>query len=180
MSYDSESRQFAGQLVDRFPANANGVTPWKMVARSLPTDMPQLGRPSQLLVTPRIFVSYKSQDRQYALRLAYLCNQQGFEYWMDVLDPTLTSVNLLSSTQQKSVLIATIIEMALLNSSHVIATITNRTATSQWVAYEFGRVKDQTVVASESGSWIHPTEKPSVAEYLYLCPRHTNEAALNR
>jgi hypothetical protein len=94
---------------------------------------------------------------------------------MDVLDPNLAGVIPNLSSKQKAVLVATIIEMALLNSSHVIATITNQTATSQWVPYEFGRVKEKTVVAGESCSWVHPIQKPTLAEYLNLCPQHTNE-----
>lgn len=178
MNYDSESQQFAGRTIDRFPTGVNGVSLWQTAARTLPLNVPQIGRPTRFNATPCVFVSYKSQDRQLALRLAYLCNQEGFEYWMDVLDPNLSGINPQPNSQQKSVLVATIIEMALLNSSHVIATITNQTASSQWVPYEFGRVKDQAVVATEACSWVHPIQNPTLAEYLFLCPQYKNEAAI--
>jgi hypothetical protein len=178
MNYDSESPQFFGSLIDRFPASVNGYSSWQQAARTLPTDIPQFSRVLRPLVKPCVFVSYKSQDRQFALRLAYLCNQEGFEYWLDVLDPNLASAHQQLSSTQRSVLIATILEMALLNATHLIAAITNQSASSRWVPYEFGRVKDQAVVTDESCSWLHPNLSQPPAEYLYLCAQHPDEAAV--
>ena len=178
MNYDSLSPQFAGELANRFPRGADGVATWQNTAMRMPTIIPEFDPPSQQTQVPRVFVSYKSQDRDYALRLAYLCDQQGFEYWLDVEDPVLTGVSRTPSSQQKAVLIATIIEIALLNSTHVIATMTKLTEQSTWVPYEFGRVKDQTVVADESCSWVHPIQRPKLAEYLYLCPYVETENAV--
>ena len=107
---------------------------------------------------------------------------EGFEYWLDVLDPILAKTNSSTSLspQQRSVLIASIIEIGLLNSSHLIAAITANTATSRWVPYEFGRVKGQTALAKDASSWLHKSAVPSIPEYLYLCPIHPDEARIRK
>src|SRR5258706_3857574 len=64
----------------------------------------------------RIFVSHQRGDVVLAERIAYLADQRGFEYWLDVHDPLLQYVShskLLPVVQ--SILIAAIIKLALLN-----------------------------------------------------------------
>lgn len=153
---------------------------WKRTVSSLPVEPPVFEPPVKRLARPRLFVSYKSKDRPFALRLAYLADLEGFEYWLDVLDPTLSVTNISTplSPQQRSMLIASIIEIGLLNSSHLIATITTITASSRWVPYEFGRVKGQTVVAKDASSWLQQAAVASVPEYLYLCPIHPDETRI--
>jgi hypothetical protein len=180
MNYDS--KLFSTRLMDRFPSGIAGLDIWQSIARDLPRELPSFGVQKTSLRTPRLFVSYKSQDRLYATRLAYLANQEGFEYWMDIINPTLGQANSSSqgTTTQKAIVVASIIEVALLNSSHVIATITNRTAASKGVPYEFGRVKDQTVFADVACSWVNPVDNPPLGEYLFLCPRHRSEGSIRR
>src|SRR5262249_54887666 len=178
MNFDSELQSNFAIL--RYPDWVEGSEIWKRAVSSLPTEPPTFARPVKRLTRPRLFVSYKSKDRPFALRLAYLADLEGFEFWLDVLDPTLSTLNSSGapSAQQRSILIAATIEMGLLNSSHLIAAITANTATSRWVPYEFGRVKGQTVIAKDASSWLHRSAVPSVPEYLYLCPIHPDEARI--
>ena len=43
--------------------------------------------------TCRVFVSHQHLDAQRALRIAWLADQNGFEYWLDVHDPVLRLAN---------------------------------------------------------------------------------------
>src|ERR1700737_810475 len=67
---------------------------------------------------PRIFISHRHSDANEALRIAGLAQQQGFEYWLDVIDipPTLAQgLPASPSNLADTILIAAIIEMALIN-----------------------------------------------------------------
>ncbi len=76
--------------------------------------------------------------------------------------------------------VAAIIEMALLNSTHVMAVITPHTSGSQWVPYEYGRVKDPTPVALQAACWLHNGVSASTApEYLYLGTTTRSEIDVN-
>lgn len=177
MNYDSINFRDR-DLSFRFPNETLGFREWQSFANEIPTQSPIFTRTTIQLKTPRIFISYKSIDRQKALRLAYLANQAGFNYWMDVFDPTLSTINkptIPLTTRQKIILIATIIEIALMNTSHIIATVTQNTASSRWVPYEFGRVKDKSITVNEASSWISSSLQVQPPEYLYLCPVHTSE-----
>jgi hypothetical protein len=110
----------------------------------------------------RVFVSHKQQDRDEALRVAWLTNQAGHYFWLDILDPVLASGRL-SPFQT-----AAAIEMALLNCTHVIALITPQSGASRWIPYEYGRVKEPTLYALNVASWLHPQTPQPIPEYLYL------------
>ena len=170
-------------ISERYPSGVNGISFWSDAIRYLPADFPRpSGKPPPLKV-PCIFVSYKSQDRQYALRLAYLANQAGFEYWLDVFDPAIGAANsggVVLTPQQKSMLIAGTIEIALLNSSHIIAAITPLTWNSPWPPYEFGRAKDPMVLTHTASSWIKPGLNASLPEFLLLAPQHHTETAVKQ
>jgi len=88
---------------------------------------------------------------------------------LDVLDPYLR-IRLTEPENQQPILIATIIEMALINSTHVMAVITEQTWGSRWVPYEYGRVKDEGPVSDQVACWVdHAAEKAGpVPEYLHL------------
>jgi hypothetical protein len=74
---------------------------------------------------------------------------------------------------------AAIIEMGLLNCSHVIALITPATKGSEWVPYEYGRVKDVPPVSIQAACWRHPLKPHSMlADYLLLGPIHDSEGAI--
>lgn len=178
MNFDSALRSEQASL--RYPDDIEGIDLWKFTVSELPSRPPVFRPVSIRLPRPRLFVSYKSQDRQFALRLAYLADLEGFEYWLDVLNPVLAIATTAPSSQQRSVLIATTIEIGLLNSTHLIAAITANTAASRWVPYEYGRVKTHTVVDKDASSWLHSSAVTTIPEYLYLCPIHDNESAVRR
>jgi hypothetical protein len=67
--------------------------------------------------------------------------------------------------------------MGLLNSTHVMAVITPNTKGSQWVPYEYGRVKDPLPVTLQAACWIDNALLPSaLPEYLYLGAMTRSEA----
>jgi hypothetical protein len=43
---------------------------------------------------PRVFVSHRRCDKMLALRAAWLVNDEGLNYWVDVLDPRLSAINI--------------------------------------------------------------------------------------
>ena len=77
------------------------------------------------------------------------------------------------SRRQIAILTAAIIEMGLLNSSHVIAAMTSKTKGSQWVPYEYGRVKEPPPNAVNAACWRDATTLPeceALPEYVLLAP----------
>lgn len=118
----------------------------------------------------RVFVSHQRKDVNYAERIAFLANQKGFEYWLDVHDPVLTLANNSSlPTAIQSILIAAIIEIALLNCTHVISVQTKNAQSSRWIPYEFGRVKYRSLRSSQVASWFDNQVYVSTnADYLKL------------
>lgn len=120
-----------------------------------------------------VFVSHRRCDVHFAERIAYLAAQRGFEYWLDVHDPSLAAANRagLPSPAQE-VLIAAVIEIGLLNSTHVIAVHTVNSDGSKWIPYELGRVKQRRIFSARACGWFDPTGAPPVAgEYTFLAAR---------
>jgi hypothetical protein len=114
-----------------------------------------------------VFVSHRQVDDSKARRIAYLACNEGFEFWLDVLDPNLPGVG--QNTPQSALATASIIEMALLNSTHLIAVMTVNTKGSQWVPYEYGRVKLPQVRSLQASCWADRTLPSSgLPEYLHL------------
>ncbi|MFO1328125.1 MAG: hypothetical protein U1F56_12270 [Rubrivivax sp.] len=120
--------------------------------------------------TCRVFVSHQHLDAQRALRIAWLADQNGFEYWLDVHDPVLRLANnSVLPPPVHSILVAGIIEMALLNCTHVISVQTTHAAGSRWVPYEFGRGKEHLLVSDQAASWFDAGLTPTAAaDYLHL------------
>jgi hypothetical protein len=118
----------------------------------------------------RVFVSHQSRDVAPAERLAWLATQAGFEYWLDVHDPILTMASVSNlAAPTKAFAIAAIIEMALVNCSHVLSVQTANSRSSHWVPYEFGRGKRPIVTSTQAASWFEPgfTLDPN-GDYLAL------------
>ncbi len=90
---------------------------------------------------PRVFVSYKKDDYKEAKDVVEEAERADFDYWLDVEDPILNAIGNLSGPQH-SIAIASVIEVALLNCSHVVAIITDQTRGSMWVPYEYSRIKE--------------------------------------
>jgi hypothetical protein len=124
------------------------------------------------LACPRVFISHRRDDRDDALAMARLAAQSGFQFWLDVLDPTLQGAAL------PSIAIAAVIEMALLNCTHVVAIMTLNTHGGMWVPYEYGRVKLPALTSPQAATWLHPDFATAAAagtvtlpEYLLLGDR---------
>jgi len=122
--------------------------------------------------TPRLFISHKQSDESEARKVASWASSAGFEYWLDVLDPNLAGLKRLVDNltlEQVAMAVAVIIEMALLNSTHILVVLSQATAKSRWVPYEYGRAKDSTVVSQKASSWLLPgVSSSNVAEYVHL------------
>jgi len=114
----------------------------------------------------RVFISHKKKDKDIALALAKKLDRKGIAYWLDVLDPQLIQLNQ-SSSRQKAVAIANIIELALLNCTDVVAIITNHSSTSQWIPYEYGRVKEPKLQVENAYALTHNLTY-KLPEYMYL------------
>jgi hypothetical protein len=131
---------------------------------------------------PRVFISHRRCDLKLALQVAYEAHLSSFDYWLDVIDlaqdrpphvQTLeASLGRSLSDLEFGILTAAIIEMALLNSTHVVAIMTGATAGSQWVPYEYGRVKQRMPAAENAVTWRDKGTLPlkSLPEYLHLSP----------
>ena len=89
------------------------------------------------LKTKCVFISHRQSDAQEAQRFAQYLKAHNIDYWLDIHDPILTTGAPLSPFA-----IANIIEIALINSTHVVAIITDNSKGSEWIPYEYGRVKD--------------------------------------
>lgn len=170
---------------ERFPLNVVGGGEWRRqvlqpglwIPPLLPVISPTL-RPR-----PVLFVSHRSVDVNQAKRIAYLANQAGFDYWVDVFDPNLqrlvqatTTPTFALSAHQLAVAVSQVVDMALLNCTHLIAAITLNVQGSWWVPYEFGRAQDATM-QWPACSWLHPAvPRTSIGDFLALKPIHPTEA----
>jgi hypothetical protein len=134
-----------------------------------------------------VFVSHRRADKDSALRVACLAWGEGFDYWLDILDldPLLNKqIKMLErklghslTPLEKSFLLAAIIEMALLNCTHVLALMTLNTAGSLWVPYEYGRMKKKTMRSPSTSCWWDTKSllKDDLPEYVYLADIHHDE-----
>jgi hypothetical protein len=153
--------------VARFPDWAAGRDEWERT----PGDVLDVELPAPpKLARPRIFISHSQYDpTDFAERAVYLANQEGFDYWLDILDPTLANV---AAGVPRARAIASIIEIALLNCTHLLALYSANAERSRWVPYEYGRAKYRRRLYNQHvASWT-PTLAPHVAsvrpEYLDL------------
>jgi hypothetical protein len=93
---------------------------------------------------------------------------------LDVFEPSLQSIpNQSFTTDQLSFLTAAIIEMGIINCTHVIAVMTPNTRGTQWVPYEYGRITDSPI-KGKACAWKHP-QLIELPEYMYLGELTTNE-----
>jgi hypothetical protein len=130
-------------------------------------------------VNPVVFISHQRSDIAEAEHIAHLAYDQGVDYWLDVHDPTLAVANRTISPRDARypVLIAAIIEVALLNSTHVIAVHTGNSMSSKWVPYELGRARDRKIRSGNAAGWFHPNVHPvQFGDYVQLCRITRKEA----
>ena len=194
---------FPGQsLLERFPPNITGMAglrEWEDGLLSLKRGTPlspqwidnirRVARPSPLRC-PRVFVSHRQIDDKPAQRIAWLAWDEGVHYWLDLIDldparnPQVAAFeNWLGrklTAMELGIITAAIIEMALLNCTHVMAVMTINTAGSQWVPYEYGRVKTSLPVAFEAAAWhdARNLRAADLPEYLHLGPVFKDETGI--
>jgi hypothetical protein len=125
---------------------------------------------ARISTRPTVFVSHQRADACKAERIAWQATEVGFDYWLDIHDPLLSFANSASTaTPIRAVLIAAIIEIGLLNSSHIVAIQTKASLASHWVPYEFGRAKHRHVFATQAASWFETGVVPDPGgDYLSL------------
>ena len=192
-----------GKLVEpnaeeRFPEGAVGANRWEELTRIAGPSLREWKAPVEtaleILVglrslrpevpagTRRLFISHRRADLEPARRIAEVAIRCGYQYWLDVEDPALAGLGKVSPPESRidAVLVAAIIEIALLNSTHVIAAITpnsfprpangepTQTGPSLWIPYEFGRVKAPTLASEQAASWVSRDVHGPLPEYLHL------------
>ena len=106
--YDSTDFTDVFDWGSRFPEDAIGYSELQGLPFSPEGNLEAWRRVSRLQAvksTPpvsRLFVSHrqKKDNRDRALRAAFLATQKGFYFWLDVLDPSLPLVNHLNLNPQ--------------------------------------------------------------------------------
>ncbi len=182
-SYDSSERPL-GEI--RFPDGVWGVFEWRDALRKLDElaeseDIQPIETrdPTPHLLRPRVFVSHQRKDAFLARRIAWVASRYGFSHWLDVLDPNLARLHGRKlDSRRKAILMAQIIETALLNCTHVVVVLTTNAKASRWIPYEYGRVKERAVATHLALSWIAPDYFGYLPEYLMLGAQTHNEKGL--
>jgi hypothetical protein len=131
---------------------------------------------------PQVFISHRQLDTAYALRMARLAAQQGFRYWVDVVDPGIKWLNNSSlPAYLVPLLTACIIEMGIINCTHVLACMTPNTRGSLWLPYEYGRITEMPRFYNRACAWRHPDLVPAdLPEYMFLGEIARNEMEIER
>ena len=114
---------------------------------------------------PIAFVSHRQADRVLAKEAALLAQESGFDVWVDVLDPTLKGF---SAESPEPVWIARIIDMALVNATHVVVVRTPHTDPQTWVPYTYGRMRDSATVGDRAACWVVNEPDAVLPAYYYL------------
>jgi hypothetical protein len=117
-----------------------------------------------------IFISHQRADQRRAERIACIIDHHQLHAWLDVHDPTLNFVNQnIPAGLIRSILIAAIIEMALINSTHIIAVHTGNSAISRWVPYELARAKSRKIISRQAAGWFRTGNiYARCGEYVHL------------
>ena len=113
----------------------------------------------------RVFISHRQTDVKKSKWLANYLNGIGVETWLDILDlklkPNQKYVN-------RRIALANMIEIALLNCTHVLALMTPKSAGSAWIPYEFGRVKSKKVRSYNAAAFQYKLPKKDIPEYMIV------------
>ncbi len=154
--------------LERYPKWVYGYKQWRNYWEGISTndfrepfkiDFSELTRSPPEIKPPCVFISHRQSDETEAVYIANLASTAGFNYWLDVFDPNLKSLEQLINQQklskaQECFAIASIIEMGLVNCSHVLVVYTRNTKGSNWIPYEYGRVKNSPVITVQAASWV--------------------------
>jgi TIR domain len=159
--------QFIGDLQGGQPSD------WRAAYSEFVLRVTNLHRGAKM---PRVFVSHRQPDGKIAEQIAWQASQAGKDYWLDLHDAHLQWANqaIPQNHPLYGLIIAAIIEMALLNCTHVIATHTKNSLGSKWIPYELARAKGRNVVSGQAAGWFDPAWFPhnrpyeSQGEYVVL------------
>lgn len=174
------------QWLNRYPCWCNGRVLWRLQKiEGNRWITPELPRPLELLQRlqggggihprPRVFVSHRQCDQVYAERIAYLADCAGFDFWLDVVNLPLPPF----VATMPAIAVAQLIEMALLNCSHIVAAYTDATPGSTWVPYEYGRVKEPVLSSTKCCAWLYINSASTVQpEWLELNQKCEHEQPL--
>lgn len=194
---EEQDAQSQGSFAERFDPWVMGQETWRRwihenrwrertddALDDLRTDMrdhPRTIPPS----CPRVFISHRQgRDAVTARSIARHANHAGFAFWLDVLDPNLAWLAAQGFDERSDpyrTLVASIIEVALLNCTHVVAVLSDQTRGSLWLPYEYGRVKERTVHSRRAAMWLDRTVPASdVPEYGVLGRRFDTGPQLTR
>lgn len=180
----NEWRTFIGRMLDLIQSGLNPESPeaffrlhelFDGYARALDAVQPQV-------IECCVFVSHKRCDIAIAERIAWVAVANGFDYWLDVHDPILPMIAGADIPSPfKETIIAAIVEMALLNATHLIAIHTPQSHSSLWVPYEIGRAKSRDIWSAQVSGWFQPGKvAPTVGEYTWLTERLGSRAEIER
>jgi hypothetical protein len=125
------------------------------------------------LVKDCVFISHRQSDWSLAEDVSRTVTKTSRDYWLDIHDPTLQWANgrvTSLGSVAGAILLAAIIEIALLNSTHVITLHTNSSAGSAWIPYELGRAKARKIFSSQAAGWFDPPKilPAGCPEYVHL------------
>ena len=161
LDYDSGSIEWNDSV--RYPTRAIGSAEWTALPdlselspedrelkairwlRKLQSSSPPSRR------CPRIFIAHLAADRLAALKMARIVSECGFHFWLDVLDAQVKRLAGLTPAIETMVTTSAVIEMAMLNCTHVIAI-----KQSPWIDYAFGRIRTRAAYLSQAGVWPGP------------------------
>jgi hypothetical protein len=189
---DYDAYEFFGRHPsERFPGWALGLNAWREFGNGIPDTLRPIldslitsrrsanwGAPP--LKCPRLFVSHKKEDEKRAREIYDLARQMGWNVWLDVLEPALQFPLRAPTVEDESRAVAAIIEMALLNCTHVLAVLTTLAERSRWIPYEYGRVKDSSPYSLNAACWIDTGVTTSgLPEYFLLSPITTDNQEIS-
>jgi len=186
--------RFSGPFLERYAQlerdDVDGVEIWSEIVRGIEVDernpppdaadrrigrfdqlVEEFGRrPPRPLDKPRVFISHRQVDVGPAERIAWLASREaGMDYWLDVHDPALIKIGIAPRSPNYPLLVASTIEMALLNCTHVIAAHTPYSLLSKWIPYEFGRLKERKIKSKQAAGWFHTGIHPGgCGEFVLL------------
>jgi hypothetical protein len=174
--------------VEEDDVDGAAVAAWQAFIRALGGDQPAawraaysdfvlaVGNRHHVVGTPRVFVPHRQKDAAVAEQIAWQASEAAKDYWLDLHDANLQLANrtIPPSDPRCALIIAAIIEIALLHCTHVIATHTQNSLGSKWVPYELARAKGRQVI---SGSTIaRRTPMAPGARRISLMSRRTGDS----
>ena len=135
---------------------------------------------------PRVFVSHRQDAPLRGERIAEIAAARGLDYWLDIHDPKIHTAQLFQHALgplRYAIVVAAIVEMALINCTHVVVAHTLVTGNkipwvpSQWIPYEFGRAKARGIVTAQAAGWFQQPIAPVYrGEYVLLAHQlHTDQ-----